>query len=294
MTSLALGVDIGGTKILTGLVAADGTVSNRHQLTTPAHEGSDAIIATVLSAARVTLKGTPDVVRCGVGTAGVVNAQGAIASATDLLRGWSGTELRALLTDQLQMSVTVLNDVHAAAVCEARLGAARMSGSALVLAVGTGIGGAIVHNGAPLAGQHGIAGSIGHMPSPVREGRICSCGATDHIEAYASGPALEREYLRRTGQSHDLRTMAAADDPVAATVIAEGAEALGCVIGGANNLLDAAIIVIGGGVAALGDIFFDPLRKAALRESLGATSLAPIVPAQFGPEACLIGAALSA
>lgn len=290
----ALGVDIGGTKIAVGLVDATGTVERRTLVATPAQEGADAIVAAVLGAARSAIDGA-DVVACGVGTAGVVGEHGEITTATGLLRDWAGTRLGARLGEALQLPVRVLNDVHATGLAEARLGAAGGWPSALIVAVGTGIGGALVCGGQVIRGETGIAGSVGHLPAILRQGRICSCGAPDHTEAYASGPALENEYRRRTGRVLDLRAIAARasdGDEIARAIIKEGAEVIGAAIGGANNVVDASIVVVGGGVAALGDFFFAPMRDAARREALGVSKSVPIVPAQFGADACLVGAGL--
>jgi glucokinase len=291
----ALGVDIGGTKIAVGLVEADGTISQRREVATPAQEGADAIIAAVLGAATAAMHGS-EVVACGVGTAGVVGERGEITTATDLLRGWAGTPLRARLAETLHLPVRVLNDVQATGLAEARLGAARGRPSALIVAVGTGIGGALARDGQVIRGANGIAGSVGHMPAILRQGRVCSCGAFDHVEAYASGLSLEVEYRRRTGQALALRAiarLAAQGDDVAGAVIAEGADVLGTALGGANNVVDASIVVVGGGVAALGEMYFAPMREAARREALGTSRSVPIVPAQFGADACLVGAGLA-
>jgi glucokinase len=291
----ALGVDIGGTKIAVGLVDAGGTVSQRVEVATPAQEGADAIIAAVLGAARSAMAGAA-VVACGVGTAGVVGEHGEITTATDLLRGWAGTPLSVRLADALHLPVRVLNDVQATGLAEARLGAARGQPSALIVAVGTGIGGALARDGQIVRGAHGIAGSVGHMPAILRQGRICSCGAPDHVEAYASGPSLEGDYRRRTGKALSLRAiarLAAEGDELAGAVVVEGASVLGTAIGGANNLVDASVVVVGGGVATLGELFFAPMREAARREALGASKLVPIVPAGFGADACLVGAGLA-
>jgi glucokinase len=291
----ALGVDIGGTKIAVGLVEADGAVSRLRPAATPAREGADAIIAAVLGAARSAMGGV-DVVACGVGTAGVVGEDGEITTATDLLSGWAGTPLGRRLAEALRLPVRVLNDVQATGLAEARLGAARGMPSALIVAVGTGIGGALARDGQVIRGASGIAGSVGHMPGILRQGRVCSCGALDHVEAYASGLSLEIEYRRRTGQGLDLRAiarLAAQGDAVAGSVITEGADVLGTAIGGANNVVDATIVVVGGGVAALGDIYFAPMRRAAQREGLGTSKSVPIVAAKFGSDACLVGAGLA-
>lgn len=298
MTELVLAVDIGGTKILVGLVDAEGTIVVSQQVATPAREGAEAIIAAVVGLAKQVLAGAPSAVsRCGVGTAGVVGEHGEITSATDHLSGWAGTQLQQRLTTELGMPVTVLNDVQASGLCEGVLGAARGKRSALIVALGTGVGGSLVRNGQVERGAYGIAGSVGHHLSPLRQGRPCPCGGTDHLEAYASGTAMELEYERRTGRAIRLREIAAlaeADDAEAKSVIAEAAEVLGAVLGSANNVVDAEVIVVAGGVLALGDRLLEPARTAAKREALGLSKAVQIVPAKFGPTACLIGAGLAA
>lgn len=297
MTELVLAVDIGGTKMLAGLVAADGTIAASEQVATPAREGAAAIIAAVVELCEKLQADHGPVACCGVGTAGVVGEHGEITSATDHLSGWAGTRLQDRLAEALNMPVTVLNDVQAVGLCEALLGAAKGYRSALMLALGTGVGGAIARNGAVERGAWGIAGSVGHHLSPVRRGRRCACGGTDHLEAYASGTAMEEEYRTRTGRTAPLREIAAvarAGDADAAAVILEAAEVLGACIGSANNVVDADIVVVGGGVLALGDLLLIPAREAAGREALGLSKAVQIVPAMFGTTACLIGASLAA
>lgn len=298
MSEVVLAVDIGGTKILAGLVDQAGTIVVSRQVATPAREGAEAIIAAVATLARAVLAETPSKVsRCGVGTAGVVGEHGEITSATDHLSGWAGTQLQQRLIEELGMPVTVLNDVQASGLCEGVLGAASGSRSALIVALGTGVGGSLVRHGKVERGAYGIAGSVGHHLSPLRQGRACPCGGTDHLEAYASGTAMELEYARRTGQQRSLREIAAlaeAGDAEAQSVIAEAAEVLGAVLGSANNVVDAEIIVVAGGVLALGDRLLEPARAAARHEALGLSKAVEIVPAKFGPTACLIGAGLAA
>jgi len=298
VSELVLAVDIGGTKILVGLVDAEGTIVASEQVATPAREGAEAIIAAVAGLAKEVLAAAPSPVsRCGVGTAGVVGEHGEITSATDHLSGWAGTQLQQRLIAELGLPVTVLNDVQASGLCEGVLGAARGKRSALIVALGTGVGGSLVRNGQVERGAYGIAGSVGHHLSPLRQGRPCPCGGTDHLEAYASGTAMELEYERRTGRAIRLREIAAlaeADDAEAGAVIAEAAEVLGAVLGSANNVVDAEVIVVAGGVLALGDRLLEPARAAARREALGLSRAVQIVPARFGPTACLIGAALAA
>lgn len=295
MSRYALGIDIGGTKVLVGIVDEHGIIAAQHQVATPATEGAEATLAAVIAACRkvLSLSDLP-VIAIGVGTAGVVDASGTVVSATSLLKDWAGTRLGDRLRDTFGWPVTVLNDVHATGVCEARIGAAAGRRSVLIVAVGTGIGGAIVRDGVVALGATGIAGSIGHILSPLHRGTICSCGAVDHIECHASGPAIEAEYEARTGEAIDLRAIAARDDDSAKAVIAEAGGALGASIGTAINLLDCELVVVGGGVAGLGAPFLNAVRAGAVRHTLPPARAIAIVSAQHGPDSCMLGAALAA
>ncbi len=295
MTRHALGIDIGGTKILVGLVDETGTVLAQERIPTPATQGGAAVLASVLSTSRKLLREAGIAIEaCGVGTAGVVDANGVIVSATDLIRDWVGAEIGATLHDALGVPIVVRNDVHAAAVCEASIGAASGYASALVVSVGTGIGGAIVRNGVLDPGATGIAGSIGHILSPLRRSALCSCGAVDHIEAHASGPAIEAEFAKRTGEQLDLRTIAGLDGDAVSSLIAEVGEALGASIGTAINLLDCEVVVVGGGVAELGARLFDAMKVGTSAHTLPPARGVGIVPARHGPQSCMVGAGLAA
>ncbi|MGW0479876.1 ROK family protein [Nonomuraea sp. NPDC003214] len=314
--ALAVAVDIGGTKIAAGLVDAAGRLTGERRTPTPAADGGKAIMAAVLDCARPLLAlGGDRVVACGIATAGVVDAGGRVSSATDLLTGWAGTDVRSVAEHALGLPVTVVNDCHAAGTAEARLGAARGARTALVVAVGTGIGGALVTGGTTYPGPTGTAGALGHLPAPAAalvSSRRCSCGATDHIEAHASGPAIERTYHELTGHEltghelagHELTgdrlglaaiaALARSGDPRAIQVITTAATLLGRTLAGAANLLDPDVIVIAGGVSRLGPLLLDPLRLAYRADALPGPRRAPIHPATLTDQAGLIGAGLTA
>lgn len=289
-------VDIGGTKIAAALVDSGGAVVARASCPTPAAEGGPAILDAV-AALVAGLGGSPDAL--GVGTAGVVDgSEGVVRSATDTLAGWAGTDVRGGLRSRLRMAVTVLNDVHAHGVGEAVQGAGRGHRSVLTVAVGTGIGGALVVDGVVVAGAHLAAGHVGHVPSGRADGLRCSCGATGHLEAFASGPALAREYARRTGrEGPDLREIAVrarSGDATAAAVIAEGGAAVGEVVAGLLNVLDPDVVVVGGGVAEIGDLWWGGLRHACAAGVLPVLAATPVLPAACGGDAPLLGAAVMA
>ncbi|SEL22899.1 ROK family protein [Nonomuraea pusilla] len=303
MTPLALAVDIGGTKIAAALVDGEGRLAERRRVPTPASEGGEAIMAAVAAvSAPLLAAGGSRVVACGIGTAGVVDGRGRVASATDLLTGWAGTDVKGVAERTLGLPAVVMNDCHAAGAGESRLGAARDAETALVVAVGTGIGGALCRSGAPVTGRTGTAGSIGHVPAPPPPAlphgpapapRRCSCGATDHVEAYASGPAVERAYREAAGRALPLAEIgrrAAAGDADAERVIGDAATLLGRVLAGAANLLDPDVIVIAGGVSLLGPPLLAPLASAFRAEALPGPRDIPVRAAALGGDAVLVGA----
>ncbi|WFE23575.1 ROK family protein [Solwaraspora sp. WMMD937] len=297
---VTIGVDIGGTKIAAALVGVDGAVGPLRRVPTPAAEGAAAVLAAAVDLARQVGRdaaGTP--VACGVGTAGAVDPAGRVTHATDTLPGWRGTDVRAAFTAALGLSVVVCNDVHAMAAGEAWCGAAADARDALVVAAGTGIGGAIVVGGDVVVGRHGFAGSVGHLPAARHLGRRCGCGAVDHVEAYAAGPAIAAEYAARTGRGaapplEEVAAAAAGGDPVAVEVTELAAQVLGEGLATAANLLDPEVVVLGGGVVGLGDRFVAGVRAALHAAALPGIDRLPVRTARLGNAAVLAGAALLA
>jgi glucokinase len=292
----AIGVDVGGTKIAAAVVDGRGRIVGTTLRRATPRAGGPAIVEVMIELVRE-LRRSEEVTAIGVGSAGTFDLDGRVAYATELLPAWTGTPVRELLARSAGLPVTVVNDVHAAAVGEAAIGAAADVRRAFVAAVGTGIGGALVIDGRLDPGPHGTAGSIGHVPIAAAEGMKCSCGALGHLEAIASGPAMEREYARRTSGGLSLQEVgsrAAAGDEQALDVIETGGRALGTALAAAANLVDPEVIVLGGGVAELGGLFIGPARTAFARSALPSVNTVPIVAAKLGVEAPVVGGALAA
>ncbi len=294
MGELVLGIDIGGTKTAVGAVDGDGRVHAARVAPTPARYGAAAILDTAATLAdEVRHAVRRPVVAVGVGAPGVVDARrGVVVSATELLRGWAGTPVADLLAARLDLPVAVDNDVRAAGLGEARHGAGRAAGLALVVAVGTGIGGALVRAGVLLPGASGVAGHLGHIVVPGAGAEVCSCGRRDHLESVAAGPAILRA-AQRAGLAVDSTAQVvalAATDARAASVVAEAASVLGRALGGLVNVLDPDIVVLAGGVAEAGAVWWQPLREAFTGQLLPPAAPA-LVPASLGTQAGVVGAA---
>ena len=295
--TVTIGVDLGGTKTAAGLVAADGTVLRRVSAPTPAASGPQSVLRTIVDLAISLTDSAPDVIAgCGIGAAGVIDpVSRTVKFATNSLPGWTGTRLGAEIEDRLGMPVATVNDVHAHAIGEAVHGAGRGERTVLVIAAGTGIGGALVIDGVLQSGRHGAAGHYGHVPAAEAAGLACTCGGVGHLEVIASGPAILAAYLRRggaaAGDTQEIFARADAGDALAAEVIAVAAAALGRTIGGLINSVDPDVVIVGGGLAAAGRRWWDAVEGQARTEAMGLLAGCLIVPTSLGADSAIVGAA---
>ncbi|MGY0002329.1 ROK family protein [Micromonospora sp. I033] len=290
MTTPLVGIDIGGTKTAAALVDRSGRVLQRREAPTPARSGPEAVLdaAARLAADLVGAAAGP----VGVGTAGTVDpTTGSIRYATDSLPGWTGTPVAGALAARLGRPVRVTNDVNAAALGECWAGAGRDRAHVLMVAVGTGLGGAVVRNGRVEAGARGAAGEVGHLPAPGAERLRCGCGRHGHLEAIASGSGLAAAYATETGAQVTGRTVAdraAAGDGVARRVVDRAGTVLGAALAGLVALLDPDAVLVSGGAA--GTLL--PAASAAYAAELAAGwADVPLLPATLGADAVLVGAA---
>lgn len=296
-----LAVDIGGTKIAAGLVNRSGSVVQKRVRATRADLGAASILQTVIELGKELLEranrfGLP-VVAVGIGSAGQVNTDlGAITYASANLPGWSGLHLSEEVRRGLGLETVVDNDVNALALGEHHYGAGRGFQEVLYLAVGTGLGGALVRGGKIWRGSTWSAGEICHLVIDIDGTRRCSCGATGHLEAYTCGPAIVQRYreLSSRRDQFDLKQVADAarqGDGHARHAIAEGATILGTALGGLLNVLDPQLVVIGGGVPEIGDLWWSHLENALRANPMPGPAQIALRPAELGVDAVLSGAA---
>ena len=286
--TLYLGIDIGGTKIAAGLVTEAGHVVRSVRCPTPLTGGA-SILDAALGLAR-TLASDP-VTAIGIGTGGQVDVgRGVILSATSLLPGWTGTAVKASFERVFGLPCTVDNDVNALAVGESRFGAGCGLATVLYLALGTGVGGALLLGGRVHRGATGSGGEFGHLLLTTDE-----TAPRRTLEDWASGPGLARTYGELTGRALSAEMIAAEAerDPAgpAAQAIARTGACLGFGLASLANALDPNLIVIGGGLAALGDALLEPARRTLGRFALPGPARCPVVLAALGSDASVIGAA---
>jgi glucokinase len=308
-----LAVDIGGTKILTAVVAADGRVLARHRLDTPPR-GVEPVLAAVEAGARAALRGAGlalrDVTAAGVGAPGPLDPRAGIVFEPPNLPGWRNVPLADLLRGRLGLPVFVENDANAAAVGEWWVGAGRGAHDLIYLTVSTGIGGGIIIGDRLLQGASGTAGEVGHMTIDV-DGPPCPCGrSTGCLEVLASGTAIARmarEALalpRPTAlrgfaggdpaaiEARHVAEAAQAGDAVAAEIFERAATYLGVGVANLLNLCNPQRIVIGGGVSKAGALLFEPVRRVATARAFERPGRdAQILPAALGDDVGVVGAA---
>jgi glucokinase len=310
---LAVGIDIGGTKVAGGLVAEDGTVVARARRDTPHRSKSPGVVEdTIVEVVSELLDLADDpVVAVGIGAAGFVAADRATVVFAPHL-SWRGEPLEANLQRRVPVPISVDNDANAAAWAEWRFGAAQGETHLMMITLGTGIGGALLFDGQVVRGKYGIAGEFGHM-QVVPGGQRCECGNRGCWEQYASGNALVREarslMTANSPVASDLLDRVEGDpmaltgpliteaaregDPTATELLGEIGQWLGVGIANLAAAFDPGTFVVGGGVSAAGDLLLAPAR-ATFRRHLTGRGYRPeaqIVAAQLGNDAGLIGAA---
>lgn len=300
-----IGIDLGGTKTAIGAVKADGTRLADRVVPTQSGLGPKNLLTEIAGVVQALIRelglGAPAGV--GLAVAGRADAQGTLSFAPNL--GWRNVPLEAMAQETIGSPVCILNDASAALLGEAWLGAARGARNVVMLTLGTGVGGGILTAGKLLLGAHGFAGEVGHMtldPSGPR----CACGRRGCLEALFSGTGLVRRVqdALQAGQksslqegssftARDVLSAARSGDPLAKSVVQRGIAALGQALGILSVAIDPAMIVLGGGMSAMGEELIRPLKAVLESEDLGGGS-AEIRLAALGNDAGFLGAAWAA
>ena len=287
---VVIGLDVGGTKILSGLVDRDGHVIT--EIEVPSPDGSEEGVLAALDAAVEALL-DDRVAAIGYGIpANLERGTSRILWATNL--PLTNVDLLARARERYGRPVGIENDASAAVLAEWRRGAGRGRANLLMLTLGTGVGGGIVVDGRLLRTWV----ELGHVVVDA-EGRECTCGGRGHLEVIASGSAGDvaaRELYGPDADAHLLVERANAGEDAARAALARIGRSLGAVIGSLVNIFDPELVIVGGGFGlAAGDLILDSARESARREAIyPADETLRIVRAELGPEAGLVGAGLVA
>ena len=309
-SDLAIGVDIGGTKVLGGVVDLTGKILRTFRADTP-REGGDAlnqVIADVVAELQTTHK-TESI---GISAAGLVSSDRQTMLGAPNIKDWDGVNIAKALHKISGINSIVENDANSAAWAERVYGAGKGQENVIMITVGTGLGGAAIVDGKPLRGANGTGAEFGHM-RVAPGGELCGCGIRGCFEQYASGTALMRQTKAAIAKDPDsakdllargdgtitgllgnhITDAARVGDKLAIGVLENLGDWLGQGIATLAMLFDPAIVVIGGGVIDAGELLLEPARRAMMREMpfVGKHPVPEIVAAKLGNDAGLVGAA---
>ncbi|MBZ9848136.1 ROK family protein [Mesorhizobium sp. CA14] len=308
MNTLALAFDLGGTELRGALIGRGGEVVARVSEPTMTEAGSEAVIGRIIALADKLLDDHPQAKVIGIGACapGPLDPKAGIVIGPPTLSGWHNVPMIDILSRQFGLPVRLENDANAAALGEWRLGAGRGTASMVFVTVSTGIGGGVIADGHIYHGRRGLAAEIGHM-TITGEGDRCFCGNVGCFEAVASGTALGRRATRLTkpGDGSVLRRLsnngnvsarhvveaAGAGDTSARELVEAEARWLGIGFTNLLHLYSPDLIVMGGGLANGFELLAPGIRATVNERAMQVFRDVPIVPAELGDRAGLVGAA---
>jgi glucokinase len=313
---VTLGIDLGGTKILTSIINPQGEILSRDHSITPAAKGPEGVIEAILASAKRAFEeasvAIDTVTAVGVGAPGPSDPEAGILFTSPNLPGWKDVPLRDILQEKLKKKVFLINDGSAAALGEYYFGAAKGVNHFIYVTISTGIGGGIVIDGKILNGFKGMAGEIGHM-TISDEGPPCHCGNQGCWEALASGTALAKAAKKEIELGADTTILSFADgkiesvtalavqsaaekgDSLANQLILKTAYYFGVGLANLINLFNPEMIVIGGGLSNMGDRLLKPAYEVAEKRAFNpAYRLVRFVRAALGRNSGVLGAAAHA
>jgi len=310
---LTLGIDLGGTKILTAVTDAQGKIISSDRSPTLAEQGQQAVVKSILESAHRSLEQaritTTDLLAVGLGAPGLSNPETGILFTSPHLPGWDNVPLRDIIEKELGKKTFLINDANAAAIGELHYGAGKGASHFIYITVSTGIGGGIIIDGRIYTGSRGMAGELGHMVIDD-EGPLCTCGNKGCWETLASGSALARQAKQRIKDgavttileygdkdidkvnAETIHQAAQAGDELANELIARTAYYLGVGLTSLINIFNPEVIVIGGGLSNIGDILLKPAYDEAERRAFKQTFQAVrFARAELGGNSGVLGAA---
>ena len=311
-----LAIDLGGTKIRTAVISNEGQIIAKDYCLTLADEGREAVTGRILFAIDHLLSlrniDLSQLHSISIAAAGAINLDKGVITSSPNIPGWYNVPLREIVKSKYGVDTFLINDANAAALGEHEFGVGRGVNNLILLTVGTGIGGGIIIDGKLYSGPSGSAGEIGHMTIDVN-GPRCNCGNTGCLETLASGTAVAREAIKRIKQGErsslteivggeienitgeKVSVAAQGGDSLALEVISQAATYLGIGMVNLVNIFNPEMIIVGGGVAKMGDLLLNPARQVVRERAFKLSAEAVrIVPTQLGDDSGLLGAAVFA
>ncbi|AGB19517.1 ROK family protein [Thermoanaerobacterium thermosaccharolyticum] len=259
-----IGIDIGGTKILGGVIGSNGDLIKFKETSTDANLGRDHILKKLFGVLDDLFDA--DIEGIGIGSAGRIDFNtGEVIYATDNLPGWTGINLKEIISQKYKTKTIVENDVNAAIIGENWVGSAKNYRDILMITLGTGVGGAIILDGKLIRGSHFSAAEIGHTIL-YPDGKKCNCGQNGCVEQYISGTAIYKRYNELAGSNmvnsaKDVFDLFIKNDEISKLVLDEFVKSLSLLIFNIRNFIDPEIIILGGGVTNSKDLWWEYLKS---------------------------------
>jgi glucokinase len=306
--TLTIGIDVGGTKVLGGVVTPEGKILATTRKDT-APQGGAAAVSVIAEVAKELMQ-SHDISAVGVSVPGFISSDRARVIGTPNISGWNDLAIADTLGSLIGVDVVVENDANAALWGEYKFGAGQGRANICMLTLGTGVGGGVITNGQLYRGAFGMGAELGHIRL-IPEGRQCGCGAKGCLEQYGSGSALVRiareraaanldkaQFILSLGGSspdqirgEDITKAANSGDVFSKEIFEEVGESVGAALATICAVLDPSHIIIGGGVAEAGEILLEPIRKSMVRNTSfsGLHPFPEVIRAQLGDMAGLVG-----
>jgi len=293
-------IDLGGTNLKVALLDLNYKIKDREILSTRSFKEKDDLILGILHSVTRFIKynnlSKAQILGVGLGLPGPVDARAGIVHFFPNIPGWREVRLRDILRKKLSLPVYLDNDAKLMTLAEHKLGAAKGYRNVLCMTLGTGIGGGIIINNKLYRGFNNAAGEIGHLPINEKAGAPCNCGRYGCLEAYVGNQRIIKEAKRvfkRAITLEELSWLALKHNRLAVDIWRKTGSHLGFALAGVVNLLNLDAIVIGGGVAGAGNVLFENIKQALLRQAMSVQARhVKLFKAKLGNEAGLIGAAI--
>ena len=309
MKEYALGIDLGGTTAKIGLFTTSGALLEKWEVATDTSHAGEHILENLAAAVLDKMKEKsiqPEQVEgVGIGVPGPVLDSSIVPIVCANLGGWGERNVSAQLSGLLDgLKVLVGNDANVAALGEIWMGAAKGAKNAVMVTLGTGVGGGVVVNGKVIDGVHGAGGEIGHITVNRHETAVCGCGKRGCLEQYSSATGVVRCMKKLLDENPDTPCVlrgtefAAKDvfdaarngDALAAREVDEMSDTLGMALANIASTVDPEAFLVGGGVARAGDVLFAPLNKHFQEYAFKSCRETPIKQASLGNDAGIYGA----
>lgn len=305
MADVVIGVDLGGTRLRAARLDKQLNILQRNELLTEAEEGLEATLGRIKTIIRSVWSDEDTILGIGISVPGPCNPETGVVVAPPNLAGWHNVPLADILAKEFQVPAYVGNDANVAALAEAAMGSAKGYRHSIYLTVSTGIGSGIINDGKLILGQTGIGNEAGHMIMLVEGDKVST------LEKEGAGPALARQAKARieAGEKSLITEMckgnlddidgkmvgdaAVAGDKVALEVVKRAGKIVGLGLVSLLHIFNPQIVVIGGGVSYIGEIWFEEVRQA-VRENVIADDYwtnTPIIPSQISEDVSVLGAA---